>query len=454
MSLIVKAPRPWSDAKWDLLPNLRVPVHRDGYGGWEVSPLTWRCEHGVYLNPSDELVQDWSFQHDPEGELVIAWHVPYCEVCSAEFVVCNTFAEWVEKFFRPIKERRRALKPGEIRYREDKLFDSRPVYPEIFTRPILLRGRTQATDLRLQEDPETGKPRLETAGGYITASFGYSRAGRRHGLDSDAENIQMSWLAEHHGSAVGHPGDDPKSTPWSAALPDVRTTVLLGLPGITPENWMPYSWPIHRGPVQTNTRNVLIEEEEATTRAIRVKDPAPAVRWANTLKFVISPGRFVKKPRPSAAIVRYVPPRVWPFSVSAEQPTAKQLAAWRRKRENQRDGGKHMVPLRRTKRWPDNWRTSRPMRDLAARLDMYTYGEDGLIDVKRMCAKAWENLREAQTRKKPAKNTFWPPSPYEREYRSSLQEVETIVGADYGRRKGNHTKGRAHAGNMPYFLFK
>jgi hypothetical protein len=57
-------------------------------------------------------------------------------------------------------------------------------------------------------------------------------------------------------------------------------------------------------------------------------------------------------------------------------------------------------PFSWKERWSDKWRTERPMRDLAARLNMYRYGS-GTVDVKRMMATAWENLRQSQDTCKP-----------------------------------------------------
>jgi hypothetical protein len=58
---------------------------------------------------------------------------------------------------------------------------------------------------------------------------------------------------------------------------------------------------------------------------------------------------------------------VWRCRFRSPAPSTRQLAAWRNKPEYQRTSV-HRIPLRRTKRWSDDWRTERPMRDLATRL--------------------------------------------------------------------------------------
>src|SRR5437773_3828703 len=219
MPILIDIPKPreWTAADWKLLPNLRRPQHSDGDSGWEFHPLLSRCEHGVYL--TDDPYLDWTGSGRP-GEILDNWSALYCEVCHATYE-----AEWRDIWKRLPKRRgtdffkRRKLETGEYRYQREKLFDGRNVYPETFTQVIKLRGRTLTTDLRLQEDPETGKPRLETMGGYVSKSFGYGRAGKGHGPDMDADNIRLSWMSEHEGTSIGPSEHDPKGTPWSATLP-------------------------------------------------------------------------------------------------------------------------------------------------------------------------------------------------------------------------------------------
>ena len=80
----------------------------------------------------------------------------------------------------------RGMKPG-------KLLD-RLAYQEIFTSEIKTKRGKYTDDLRLQEDPETGKPRLETKGGYVAKGLGYGKAGKGFGPDSEADDIRMAWL--------------------------------------------------------------------------------------------------------------------------------------------------------------------------------------------------------------------------------------------------------------------
>jgi hypothetical protein len=43
-----------------------------------------RCEHGVYANPGDPIVQEWSFTDPDTGEFV-GWCSYYCSICVAKY---------------------------------------------------------------------------------------------------------------------------------------------------------------------------------------------------------------------------------------------------------------------------------------------------------------------------------------------------------------------------------
>lgn len=271
----------WTAADWRLLPNLRKHAHAQGYGGPLQKITLPRCQHGVYLtnHPMPEL--------DYEDK-VLEWKSSYCDCCFPKWLPLKKKGNplYIDVLLRRLKEenevrflciRRRPLEQGEYVRLKEKLFDGMPVYPEVFTKAIRLRGRTLATDLRLQEDPETGKPRLETMAGYVGKAFGYGRAGKGHGPDSDADDLRMAWFGASEDSPFGHDDGEEFSSHegWNATLPSVYPPCLnnqktklgpgaflphhpdwysfWGWRGITEENWQPYSFSILQGEVRTNT---------------------------------------------------------------------------------------------------------------------------------------------------------------------------------------------------------
>jgi len=417
---IVKAPEPreWTEADWRLLPSLRRPQHSDTDGGWEIHPWLWRCPHGVYVT---EDPYDFADFWGDEGE-EITWCAPFCEVCYAKYEF-----EWRDIWKRLPKRRgthffkSRKLETGEFRYQREKLFDGRTVYPETFTKIIKLRDRTLTADLRLQEDPETGKPRLETMGGYVGKSFGYGRAGKGHGPDNDADDLRLSWMAQHEGSSIGYGEQDPQSTPWSATLPHV-----LGAPTdvpfrdfrvITAENWQPTPLPVGVSkPEPFRNYQGFLSERDYFADERTNHDGSVARVWKP-----ISDGPFIIPASASLRDIKEIENRLsqhaannyrayleaksarrenrWWNEVAPLPPTARELAQWRRKRWNTGKASPHRVPIRR-KRWPENWReeqrvrTSAGQETLAAKINMYRYGT-GEIQAQKMCATAYENYRQA-----------------------------------------------------------
>lgn len=168
-----------------------------------------------------------------------------------------------------------------------------------------------------------------------------------------------------------------------------------GWRGITEQNWQPTKFPFLSGPIRTNERSGLGLTESQFFGDKR-----------SPLELVIRNGRTQAR-FTTAAIVH------------SGMPTARHFAQWGRKAEYQRGGGIHRLPLRRTPRWSDDWRTERKMRDTSARLDMYRWGVvncdpdqlpdiaakvahrcgDGTtreIQVEKMCATAYENYRQVR----------------------------------------------------------
>ncbi len=543
----------WSASDWRLLPSLRKHQHSEDFGGLLERIELPRCQHGVYL--TNDALPELDYEDN-----VIEWKAPYCYCCFPEWVIYWTYQE-LKKGYRFL--RTRPLEQGESKWLEDKLLDGRKVYPEVFTKAIKLRGRTLTSDLRLQEDPETGKPRLETMGGYVAKEFGYGRAGMGHGPDSDADDIRMAWLAGSEGSPSDHDSDDTSSSRegWTAALPSVcpecledrpqrtRQTRLgvhprspdwhsfWGWQGITEENWQPYSFPVWRGGaivshevkggLPTNTNLVaglgLKVSEFFGDERLNSMDPATMlnlISWGRTrrhqqlriqkaqsfleerihnpkylldgvqipdssralsfvtfyttlrerksehetvqyrsLRWLDGPADWQRplvnaiepEPRPEFPdLENWHSPVVWmplngrwqarldlfrgPYDSERRtghwdccfdlqsgigMPTAKHFAQWGRKAEYKRGGGVHHIPRRRTPYWSADWRTERPMRDLAANLKMYRWGvvnkeQDELpdipakvaqrcgdgttreIQVEEMCATAYENYRKAR----------------------------------------------------------
>jgi hypothetical protein len=382
----VEKPRRWTRRDWKSLPNLRRPQHdTDDLGGWEKHPLLLRCEHGVYLTSDPDL--GWSGAGGPDDDNILdIWSAPYCENCHAKYAADS--AEFGKiRLSQGRLFSNRPLEPGEYRNRQGKLFDGLPVYPETFTRAVKLRGRTMTDDLRLQEDYETGKPRLETMGGYIAAAFGYSKAGRGHGPDSDADDIRLAWMANHEGTAIVADHDKAKHTPWTATLPAVDR-------GITDENWFPLCLPVGVAKPEGGVHHGFLKEGDtfANERNQRVlpqvfkwqKNSAARVRFQQFYRYI--PFKKIEQ-RDSASAAdnlrwhararlarREDRWRMW--DVQEPLPSKKQLAQWKRKREYQRGGGANLVPGRRTKRWADDWRTDRKIQDLEAGLNMYHYRVD------------------------------------------------------------------------------
>jgi hypothetical protein len=440
-------PREWTAGDWKLLPNLRKPQHTDGDNGWEFHPLLWRCPHGVYV--TEDPYTFWSGSGGPDGEIFDSWAAPFCEVCYA------TYEAERRDIWKRVPSRRgthffkgRKLEIGEYRYQREKLFDGRKVYPETFTRTIKLRGRSFTADLRLQEDPETGKPRLETMGGYVAKAFGYGSAGKGHGPDSDADNVRLSWMAQHEDGPVGHAEHDPKSTPWSATVPHIWD--VLGLPFrhspeipirdfrvITAENWFPASLPIGISSPEPfrNYQGFLSERDyfadertrhDAVARVCEYEKDRPSLVGAS---LAILKARDLRHSREAANHFDwYVLTRAerreirWWSGFSPLPPTARELAQWRRKEGNTRKASPTRVPLRRMPRWKENWRTERPMQDLSAKLEMYSYG-DRLVQVSEMCTTANENYRKARLNlaANHGKAGFWRTEKLEGGYRLSVR---------------------------------
>jgi len=424
----------WTDADWRQLPSLRRHQHTDEYGGPLERKALPRCQHSVYLTLDPHPDLDYE-------DNVLEWKAPYCYCCYPEWMIYQTFEEFREGYrFLPTHP----LEPGEYALQKDKLIDRQKVYPEIFTQAVLLRGRTLTADLRLQEDPETGKPRLETMGGYVAQAFGHGKAGLGHGPDDDSDDVRASWLSmseeqeEQDGSEewepVGHAG-------WTATLPRVedgikdqpRTWCVNWQPpnmlasvergywigggedGVE-HNWEPYVWPVLYGDVRTNPTGELSVSE--TTWVVGETKEG----WCTRIEWFLCKAGWLCRPtiqRPTRPIdgwqssIEWVMCRGrWKCRIADAVPTAKHFAQWARKAEYNRGGGEHRIPLRRTKRWSDDWRGERLMRDLAATLKMYRYGTatdtpcgvaqqqmfDGVtreIQVTKMCATAYENYRQA-----------------------------------------------------------
>jgi hypothetical protein len=266
----------WTDTDERRLPNLRIPEHTDGYGGPLQRVELPRCKHGVYLT-------SWPIPELDYEDNVTEWKAPYCYCCWPVWSIYWTLGE-LQKRYRFIPKRK--LEPREYRRLKGRLFDARPVYPEIFTEPIRLKGHKKLTyDLRLQEDYETGKPRFETMGGYVAKESGHGRAGRGHGPDNDADDIRMVWLSAHEESPVGHGEHETQDyrAGWTTTLPSVcppclklkaqQTTYryprrhpqpehpdwysfwgwreiieeengITGINGIREQNWFPHTFPI------------------------------------------------------------------------------------------------------------------------------------------------------------------------------------------------------------------
>jgi hypothetical protein len=446
----IPEPREWSAADWKLLPNLRRPQHTDGDSGWEFHPLLWRCPHGVYV--TEDPSPFWSGTGGPDGEILDNWAAPFCEVCYASYA-----SEWREVWRRvPARRGRyffkgRKLEAGEYRYQGEKLFDGRNVYPETFTKIIRLRDRSLTADLRLQEDPETDKPRLETMGGYVAKAFGYGHAGKGHGPDSDADNIRLSWMAQHADGPVGHAEPDPESTPWSATLPHLREIIgtHTGAPHpvpardvrfrdfrlITAENWFPAVLPfgIFRPEPFRNYQGFLSERDyfadERTRAVVRVcvykKDRSSLVGASLEVLKQIDKRRFEEAANHLRWYVLTKSARResrWWIAFQPLPPTARELAQWRRNTWNLRRAPSNRVPRRRMPRWEENWRNERPMRDLAAKLKMHRYG-DGLLQVSKMCETAHENYRKARLAlaANHGKVGFWRSEKLEGGYRLSIK---------------------------------
>jgi len=416
MSLIVQAQPKLTKAELKkYLETLPRPSHRkrdhefrDEYGGsaWPL-PLP-RCPHGVLVNPASWLVQERSFDRDPDTDewVLDGWQSPWCEVCNAKlgvgiehlrdlFSTNSAFVKWVDKSCEnsraPIP---RKLEPGEMRYdRSQESFDRWKIEPEHFNAEILTTEGNLTRDLRLQLDYETGERKWETMHGYIRVPGGYGRQTGNFGAgpDADVQDLRRMWIDESCGIANREDSASDRLYPWRSASPQ---------PGqfVTPENWMPCPLPFHRGPVLTNDINVSPfnwPSEESEPAKEWKKDPAP-----QSYSFVRS-----------AAITRQDPPRAWPFANSVREPapTEKQLAAWRKKHGIKPHRIAPRMPLRRKPRWEDNWRDERPMQDLAASVGMYLYGygsklpdqtprphDERVIQTATMCAKAQENYREAR----------------------------------------------------------
>jgi hypothetical protein len=93
--------------------------------------------------------------------------------------------------------------------------------------------------------------------------------------------------------------------------------------------------------------------------------------------------------------------------------------------------------------WSDEWRAERPMRDLAARLKMYRYGT-GTIDVKKISATAWGNVRQAQ-------RAFRSPTPHRPpQYETSSNARECcFFGRHFPKRNDGNYKHRLEEGYWP-----
>jgi len=407
----VEQPRKWTAEDWRSLPNLRVPQHNDGYDGWQYKLLLLRCPHGVYWHDSPD-----PFEYGGDGE-VLSLRSWYCENCTADVNYYETFAEWHKHsgLIRP-----RSLSKGEYRH-TSKLFDSSPVYPEMFTKPIMLRDRTLTTDLRLQKDYETGQRKVETNAGFISARFGYLKAALGHGPDMEADNVRMACMAMHEGSAVGGREETYATTPWTATLPPVEGTYgefeFFDGVHISAKNWQPTKFPIGVWrPPSTPACTILYFEDDRTIACTDERKPTPPGKYRRTgdANFSDVPAGEVievRRDRRSTvgATLRLLqdadrkaaayaadnlrayrqPPRerrwwleefpvfewkgeLYGVEIRNNQvvrdPSAHELSAWRNKHGTEPAKRENLVPLRRTKRWAGNWRTDQKMSKLNTRL--------------------------------------------------------------------------------------
>jgi hypothetical protein len=439
---------------------------------------------------------------------------PYCCVCWAEWHFNDHLHNPKKRYGRTIP---RPLDPGELQ-RRGKLLDSRPVYPEIFARSVLLRGRTLTNDLRPQTDYETGREKLETMGGYIAAHLGHARAGKGHAPNTDSDSVRMAWMAAHEGAPLGHGDEDAKVTPWSATMPRVDG-------GISDANWQPTIFPVGAPRVVATNLLCWFGLTGSEFFANELRGPMHRaqlaysiswwrnrrqVDWVPNAKYLLSDHRmpehyhrpsfrtfypcrdypngyipFTKKHEPDPNFQHHTPlcpmeranrsaypnldswhsPIEWIQRAGvwscqpAEEPTAKRLANCERRAEYKRAGSKsalvvyrhsiHAIApcqgyqhpinyttvlcksIHRTKRWGEDWRTDRAMRDLEAKLDMYHYRKDATeerrVDVKSMSASAWKNLRD-EIKKGPRWATAIGPLPY------------TIEGGHRDHRDAQHPK--------------
>lgn len=120
----------------------------------------------------------------------------------------------------------------------------------------------------------------------------------------------------------------------------------------------------------------------------------------------------------------------WKCHLEYAEPSEQQYARWRRKKEYQRGVSKAEIEAakRRAERGPKNWRTERSMRDVAAKLNMYKYGSDGLVQSAKMCQTAYENYRQARLNlaKKHGKAGHWHATPLEGNFRRTESLSATL----------------------------
>jgi hypothetical protein len=420
MPLIVKLPRQWAETDRKTLPDLRKPEHSSGYaplGDWRPLP---RCEHGVYLS------EDFDVEFDGEGNAIAAL-APYCYVCYP--LEKNSRKPRKLIIARPLEPGEYRLKDGKLFDRRPvytEIFTKggqdlrlQKDY-ETGKRKLETMGGYVAKERGYGRagrghgpDSDADDIRMSWLSGHEGSPVGHA--------DPEIKSSDDGWTATL--PSVCPPDDYPdwlsfwgwqgiteknwQSYSFPMLQGAVHTNLRTGL-GLTEGDFFGDQRQNRMHP--DTMRSLILWGQNKRHQQLKIQKAQSFLeeRIPNP-KYVIADRRMPDSSRAVSFITFYVPierkngrvsfrhhppiypmqpaPRpefpnldgwhsplewvrcsgVWRCRFRSPAPSTRQLAAWRNKPEYQRTSV-HRIPLRRTKRWSDDWRTERPMRDLATRL--------------------------------------------------------------------------------------
>lgn len=350
------------------------------------TPPIEKCPHGVYIGCEPEAVLD------DEGEFV-EWETADCSLCRAP--------EW-----RPrVKLLSKVLGVGRIWLCRRPNVEK---WPRRGWRTIDLTGHSEYDDeggfiyyppdhFVSPYDPKFRFYKAEAMGGYVCAGYGD---------DGIAIKAPLGWGTRVNDDDMRNHSQRPSGIPGSVRMPRADSPMWYAR--------------LHR----PDLRQFFV------TRDITTYVPSPVLLFIGERQRTVSrwwidhsvegvetrrKWRTALTDREDCQLSRELRPESSSLGSTLEYRHSPASCNWLRSVGFAPPAVPKLVPIRRwswDERWPDKWRSERKMRDLAAKLKMYRYG-DGHLEVARMCETASKNQHEAWLSKQRVcgivhKNRFWP----------------------------------------------